>query len=166
VNLSAREFQEGDVLSRLTDLVTQFGIDPCKLILEITETSYISDPEETMYLLRELKKLEIGLWLDDFGTGHSTVEHLLYFPVDALKIPETFVKGLPDGRAIRPSRARSSPSRTTSRCASSRRVVEQNAQLEFLRAENCDYIQGFLYSLPVTADQLHAVFSSFPSSGQ
>ncbi len=166
VNLSAREFQEGDVVSRLTELVTQFGVDPHKINLEITETSYIKDPEETMHVLQELKKLGIGLWLDDFGTGHSTMEHMLFLPADVLKIPETFVKGLPGeprSRAITHALialAHDLEMRVTAE------GVENEAQLEFLRAENCDHIQGFFFSRPVTVEKLQAVFSSFPSSGQ
>ncbi|HEX8154725.1 MAG TPA: EAL domain-containing protein, partial [Thermoanaerobaculia bacterium] len=96
INLSPREFQEGNVLPRLTDLVTGCGIDTHKINLEITETSYIKDPEGTVHVLDELRELGLELWLDDFGTGHSSITHLQHFPLNGVKIPGAFVSGLGD----------------------------------------------------------------------
>ncbi|HEX6179043.1 MAG TPA: EAL domain-containing protein, partial [Thermoanaerobaculia bacterium] len=90
VNLSPREFQEKDIVSRLKRLVAGCHVDMTRLVLEITETSYIREPEETVAALEDLKRLGVGLWLDDFGTHHSSVEHLQHFPLDGLKIPGQF----------------------------------------------------------------------------
>jgi EAL domain-containing protein (putative c-di-GMP-specific phosphodiesterase class I) len=149
VNLSPREFQEGNVLRRLHDLIGSCGMDPHRVNVEITETSYIDKPEETMDVLLSLKRMGIGLWLDDFGTGHSAMTHLQHFPVDGLKLPGAFVKDLPHDK----------------RCAAivSRLVslahdlgmqviaeeVEREEQLDFLLAQQCEYIQGFLFSKPM-----------------
>lgn len=168
VNLSAREFQEGKVVPRLKELVSGCGIDTRKINLEITEASYIKDPEETMHVLRALKKLGMELWLDDFGTGHSTVEHLLHFPVDGLKIPGTFVAGIPhDGRSTTISRALVNLAHELELRVIAE-GVERREQLEFLREAGCEWIQGFLLSKPMTAEELErqAIFSSLPSSGQ
>ena len=100
VNLSAREFQETDIVSRLREITSSCGIDLRKLNLELTETSYIERPEETIPVFEELKHLGVGLWLDDFGTKHSNIEHLQHFPADGLKLAGSLVAPLPgDARA-------------------------------------------------------------------
>lgn len=151
VNLSPREFQEGDVLPRLEKLVTGCGVDTRTINLEITETAYIDRPKQTTHVLDKLKETGIELWLDDFGTGHSSITHLLHFPLDGLKLPGTFVKVLPaDHRAV-------SIIRTIIALAHDlgMRViaeeVENKDQLEMLREMKCDYIQGFLFSKPMPA---------------
>jgi EAL domain-containing protein (putative c-di-GMP-specific phosphodiesterase class I) len=152
VNLSPREFQEGNVIERLTRLVTSCGIDTHKVNLEITETSYIDQPEETMDVLLAIRELGVGLWLDDFGTGHSSLTHLQHFPVDGIKLSGAFVRPLPEDR----------------RCAAIVRSlislahelelkvvaeeVETQAQLDFLLELDCDLIQGFLFSRPMTPE--------------
>jgi len=144
INLSPREFQEGDLLARLPSL-----LDPHNLNLEITETSYIDDPEETVHLLDELKQLGIRLWLDDFGTGHSSLEHLQHFPLYGLKIAAQFI-----AECITDRRCRTI---TESVIALAHELglevvaegVEHRDQLEFLRDQGCEGVQGFLLSKPM-----------------
>lgn len=153
VNLSPREFQEGNVLPRLQDLVLGCGIDTHKINLEITETSYIDKPEETMDVLEELKKLGLQLWLDDFGTGHSSITHLQHFPIDGLKISSDFVKGITGDERCR------AITRALIALAHDIGVkvvaegVEKREQLDLLVEWKCDYIQGFLFSKPMTRDK-------------
>jgi EAL domain-containing protein (putative c-di-GMP-specific phosphodiesterase class I) len=153
VNLSPREFQEGNVLDRLTGLVTACGIDTRRVNLEITETTYIEDPETTTKVLGAMLDLGVGLWLDDFGTGHSSLTHLQHFDVDGIKLPATFVRDVTND----------------SRCAAIVRGlislahdlgievvaegVETREQLDFLAGLECEYVQGFLFSKPMTAGQ-------------
>ena len=160
VNLSPREFQEGNILPRLTKLVAGCGIDTRKINLEITETSYIRNPKETMRVLEQLKKLGIELWLDDFGTGHSTVEHLLHFPVDGIKLPDTFMSKVPrDGTS-------EAISRKLIELAHELEIrviaegVERDEQLEFLKETNCDYVQGFLFSKPMEEEDFVKLLSA------
>jgi EAL domain-containing protein (putative c-di-GMP-specific phosphodiesterase class I) len=152
VNLSPREFQEGNVLDRLTTLVTSCGIDTRSVHLEITETSYIEQPEETVEVLHAIKELGVGLWLDDFGTGHSSLTHLQHFPVDGIKLPGAFVRPLPqDARCA-------AIVRTLMSLAADLGIeviaeeVENEAQLAFLRGLGCKLIQGFLFSKPMPAE--------------
>jgi EAL domain-containing protein (putative c-di-GMP-specific phosphodiesterase class I) len=155
INLSPREFQEGDVVRRLTALTSDTRIDAHKIHLEITEVSHIHDPGETGDVLADLKALGIELWLDDFGTGHSTVEHL-YFPVDGVKIPGQFVRDI-DGN----SRSRVI---TTSLIELAHELglrviaegVERESQLAILAALDCEMIQGFYFSRPMSVDDLVA----------
>ncbi|HSP35084.1 MAG TPA: EAL domain-containing protein [Thermoanaerobaculia bacterium] len=154
VNLSPREFQEGNVVPRLTELLTGCGFDPRQINLEITETAYIRKPHRTTDVLTELKKLGIELWLDDFGTGHSTMEHLQQFPVDGLKLSSSFIKGLRDDHRCR------AITRALIALAHDLQMkviaegVEHEEQVEQLLDWQCDYIQGFLFSKPMTAEDL------------
>lgn len=154
VNLSPREFQEGNVVPRLTELLTSCGIDPHRINLEITEASYIDKPGETTDVLIELKKLGLELWLDDFGTGHSSITHLQRFPVDGLKLPGSFIKGLPHDRRS------SAITRALIALAHDLQIkviaegVERDDQLEQLLEWRCDSIQGFLFSKPMTSEEL------------
>jgi len=146
-------------LPRLTKLLSGCGIDPHRVNIEITETSYIEHPDTTMEILQELKKLGIGLWLDDFGTGHSTLTHLQKFPVDGIKIPKQFVSNV----------------ETDKRCRSIIRAlihvshdiglqviaegVEQESQRDFLARGGCDFVQGFLYSKPMEVEKLERLLT-------
>lgn len=157
VNLSPREFQERNVHSRLQKLVAGCGIDTRKINLEITEVSQIENPEQTVEVLNELKKLGIELWLDDFGTGHSSITHLQRFPVDGLKISGDFVKDI-----VRDKRSREI-TRALVALAHSIGIkvvaegIEKQAQLDLLLEWNCDYIQGFLFSRPMPRDEFETL---------
>lgn len=154
VNLSPREFQEGNVLDRLSELVTSCGIDTRQVNLEITETSYIEHPEDTMEVLLALKELGVNLWLDDFGTGHSSLTHLQHFPVDGIKIPGAFVRPLPeDERCAAITRSLISLAHDLGLSVVAEEV-ERQEQLDFLLDLGCEYIQGFLFSRPMTTRDL------------
>ena len=166
VNLSPREFQEGNVHSRLRKLVAGCGIDTRKINLEITEISQIENPEATVEVLDELKKLGIELWLDDFGTGHSSITHLQRFPVDGLKISGEFVKGI-----VKDKRSREI---TRALVALGHNIgvkvvaegIEKEEQLDLLLEWNCDYIQGFLYSKPMPVEEFEKWLSGQRASRQ
>lgn len=157
VNLSPREFQEGNVLPRLTELITSCGIDTRKVNLEITETSYIEEPEQTMNVLEAIRKLGVHLWLDDFGTGHSTLTHVQHFPLDGMKLGGEFVKPLPGDKRCRAivksllSLAHELELRVVAE------EVENREQLDFLLDHGCDLIQGFLFSKPMPPEQFEAL---------
>lgn len=149
VNLSPREFQEGDVLGRLRSLVTSCGIDTTLVNLEITETSYIAHPKQTMKVLDEMRELGLSLWLDDFGTGHSSITHLQHFPLSGLKVPGSFVKELPGDERCRAIVRAIIGMAHELELEVIAEEIEHEAQLEFLLELECDYIQGFLFSKPM-----------------
>jgi EAL domain-containing protein (putative c-di-GMP-specific phosphodiesterase class I) len=160
VNLSPREFQEGNVHSRLKDLVHCCGIDTKEINLEITEISHIHNPEETVEILDELKKLGLEIWLDDFGTGHSSITHLQQFPVDGLKISGEFVKGIV---ANRRSRAITRALIALAHDIGIKVVaegIERQEQLDLLLDWDCDYIQGFLFSRPMTLERFESMLAA------
>lgn len=163
VNLSPREFQEGNVLPRLRKLVTGCGVGTKAINLEITETTYIERPKQTMRVLDALKESGIELWLDDFGTGHSSISHLQHFPLDGLKLPGAFVKGLPsDGRAAAIIRSIIALAHDLEMRVIAEEV-EHAEQLHMLREMKCDYIQGFLFSKPMPAAEFERLITQQPT---
>ena len=153
VNLSPREFQEGAVLARLETLLSSSRIDPYNVDLEITETSYIDSPEETMHVLEALKELGIRLWLDDFGTGHSSLEHVQHFPLAGVKIAAQFIAGcITDARcrAITKSIIQMAHEIGLAVIAEG---VEKQEQLDYLCELGCEAVQGFLLNKPMTLEE-------------
>lgn len=158
INLSPREFEQGDPGARLASLLTSCNVDTSKVTLEITETSYIEDPERTMRVMHAIKELGVELWLDDFGTGHSSLTHLQHFPVDGIKLSGEFIRPLPEDERC------AAIVRALIRLAHDLGVrvvaeeVENQAQLEFLLDLRCEWIQGFLFDRPMTAEALEKRF--------
>jgi EAL domain-containing protein (putative c-di-GMP-specific phosphodiesterase class I) len=155
VNLSPREFQEGHVLERLTDLVQSCGIDTRKVNIEITETAHIEDLASVCEVLHALKnELGVGIWLDDFGTGHSAIDHLLNFPIDGIKLPGAFIKPLPDDKRCRAITRNLLTLAHDLGLAVIAEEIEHRDQLDFLLEHECEYIQGFLFNKPMKAEEL------------
>jgi diguanylate cyclase len=163
VNLSPREFEEGGSIIRR---VRKLGRDLSFLSLEITETRYIDKPKQAVRVFDHLRELGVQLWLDDFGTIHSSISHLLDFRLDGLKIPSTFVKGLP---AEKRCRSITKAMITMAHDLGMKVIaegIEHEKQLAFLREARCDYIQGFLWSQPMALDRFESSLRGFDSSGQ
>jgi EAL domain-containing protein (putative c-di-GMP-specific phosphodiesterase class I) len=154
VNLSPRELQEGRVVDRLTALLSSCGIDMHKVNIEITETAHIEDLKATERTLRALKDLGLGLWLDDFGTDHSAIDHLLHFPIDGIKLPGAFVKPLPADDRCRAITRNLITLAHDLGLAVIAEEVERREQLDFLLEHDCEYIQGFLFSRPMSVAKL------------
>jgi len=154
VNLSPRELQEGHVVDRLTELLSSCGIDTHNVNIEITETAHIDDLQAVEKTLHALKALGLGLWLDDFGTGHSAIDHLLHFPIDGIKLPGMFVKSLPADHRCRAITRNLIALAHDLGLAVIAEGVERNDQLDFLRDGRCEYIQGFLFSRPMPVAEL------------
>jgi diguanylate cyclase (GGDEF)-like protein/PAS domain S-box-containing protein len=151
INVSAREFTAA-LPGRLAATLARYGLDPCWLELEITESALMHDIERVIAIMDQINALGVTLSLDDFGTGYSSLSYLKRFPIDSLKIDRSFTMGLPGD---------------SSDCAIATTIisigkqlrhkviaegVETVAQLAFLRESGCDEVQGFLYSRPLPAD--------------
>lgn len=159
VNLSPRQFSQGRQLAQvIQQAIAASGMDPKYLDLEITETSLMDSPDETIALLSEFKSSNINISLDDFGTGYSSLSYLTRFPLDTLKIDRSFIRSaLVD---------QSDAALTTAIITMGRSLnikvlaegVETIEQLEFLRRQGCDEVQGFLFSKPVPADEVVGFF--------
>lgn len=153
VNLSARQFADQTLATRIAALLDEMGLEPSVLELEITESMAMHDTAATERMLRELAALGIGVAIDDFGTGHSSLSYLKRFPVHCLKIDRSFVMGLPENAhdmAI---------TKATIALAQALELdlvgegVETEAQLAALVSMGCDVIQGYLMCKPLPAGE-------------
>lgn len=149
VNLSPRDLQEGSVRDRILSLVKSCGNDVEKVNIEITETAYIDDPDRAVAVLQSVRDLGPHLWLDDFGTGHSSLTHLQRFPIDGIKLPGDFVRPIPDDPRSRKIVGALIDLAHDLGLEVIAEEVERREQLDFLLEHRCEYIQGFLYSKPM-----------------
>jgi len=149
VNVSAMEFQEDDFLRGLFEILNETGLEPEYLELELTESVLMKRAESTASILQALRDRGVKVAIDDFGTGYSSLSYLRKFPVDALKIDQSFVRQIStagDDTTILTAvigMARSLKLRVVAE------GVETLEELEFLRAQQCDEAQGFYFSRPV-----------------
>ena len=147
VNLSARQFQQPELLQEVREALEKSGLAPHNLMLEITESVVMDDAETTAVTLCNLKKLGVRLAIDDFGTGYSSLAYLRRFPVDILKIDRAFVSKM-TGEETEDSaivRAIVTLAKTLGMKVTAE-GVETEQQLHHLRELGCDYAQGFLFS--------------------
>ncbi|UUL84041.1 EAL domain-containing response regulator [Sphingomonas qomolangmaensis] len=154
VNLSAQQFYRGDIVRAVSEALEESGLASRWLELELTESLMLDDSDETLSVLAELKKLGVGLSLDDFGTGWSSLSHLRRFPLDRIKINRSFVRDVaihPDAAAVVESILRLAQSLGMDCIAEG---VENLAQFEYLQQHLCAESQGFLFSKPIPADQV------------
>jgi EAL domain-containing protein (putative c-di-GMP-specific phosphodiesterase class I) len=148
VNVSAEQFQYGDLSQVVSDALSASGIDPSLLTLELTESILMVNPERTAEVLGGFRKMGVRISIDDFGTGYSSLAYLKRFPISELKIDYSFVKGVPDDNddaSIVRSIIALAHGLGLSVVAEG---VERQDQLEFMRSCSCDQVQGFLFSPP------------------
>nr|WP_296277633.1 EAL domain-containing protein [Pseudomonas sp. UBA7530] len=158
VNLSARQFGEGDLTARIATILERAGVAPACLEVELTESILMRDVSSAMQTLNELKRLGLCIAVDDFGTGYSSLNYLKQFPIDVLKIDRSFVDGLPDGEQdAQIARAIIAMAHSLNMMVIAE-GVESHAQLEFLREHGCDEVQGYLLGRPMHARQFSAEF--------
>lgn len=159
VNLSSRQLQQNDFAARVADILQQTGLPPDSLVLEITESQLMADNAQNLACLRELASLGIQLALDDFGTGYSSLGYLKRFPLHIIKVDKSFIAGAPhdtESRAI--SRAIIGLGQSLGLTVVAE-GVEQQAQLDFLNHEGCDYAQGYWFSRPRTPTAMQRLLS-------
>jgi len=156
VNLSARQFQQPNLTEEIAEVLEETGLGARYLELEITESNAMQNAENTIYTLRELKALGVRIAMDDFGTGYSSLSYLKQFPIDTLKLDQSFVRGI--------TTAASDAAIATAVIAMAHSLdlkvigegVETEEQFAFLHKQRCDYIQGYLFSPPQAAETLEA----------
>ncbi|HEX4325685.1 MAG TPA: EAL domain-containing protein [Burkholderiales bacterium] len=151
VNLSARQFEEGDLAGTVRRILAEAQVATALIHFEITESLLMKDPEGATRALRGLRDSGFKLSVDDFGTGYSSLAYLKRFPLDALKIDQTFVRDItnnPDDAAIALAVIGLARSLNLYVIAEG---VETLAQLDFLRKHGCDEIQGYYFSKPLPA---------------
>jgi len=162
VNASSHELRTPDYVSRIRRLVQTMGVRPGWLEIEITETGLVETGNTTLEMLTALKELGLRLSVDDFGTGYSSLSYLRQFPVDTLKIDQSFVRDI-----IRHDEAMSIVRSIIAlarglKLAVVAEGVETGEQLQLLVAEGCHEMQGYLFSRPISADELEALVKKRP----
>lgn len=157
VNLSAIQFRRGRVDTTVATALRESGLDAHYLELELTESAIMQDSRVTLQVLGRLDALGVRLAVDDFGTGYSSLNYLKRFPVDRLKIDQSFIRDLAedgDDAAIVTAIIGMARALKLNVLAEG---VETEAQLEFLARQNCDAMQGYLFSKAVPPDQAAAL---------
>lgn len=157
VNVSAAQFKGHGLIAAVFDALAVSGLPPGRLELEITETALLADADATLAVLRALRAKGVRIVMDDFGTGYSSLGYLRSFPFDKIKIDRCFIKDIEtnvDCKAI--VRAVTGLGSNLG-IATTAEGVETHAQLDQLRAEGCDQIQGYLFSRPVPARDVAAL---------
>jgi diguanylate cyclase (GGDEF)-like protein/PAS domain S-box-containing protein len=154
VNLSARQLQDKGLLNTLAGMLEAFAIEPGMLELELTESCLMDDPNAAIELMQKIKGLGLRLAMDDFGTGYSSLSYLKRFAMDTLKIDQSFVRDLPDDEQ--------DAAIATTIIAMARNLdlkvlaegVETKEQLQFLKEQGCDEVQGYYFSKPLSAKEI------------
>ncbi len=153
VNLSALQFMHGDLVARVTSSLSDSGLSPEHLELELTESLLVERPDETIATLNRLKDLGISISMDDFGTGYSSLSYLTKFPLDSLKVDRAFVTDLPDdGDAVVVVRAIVGMAKQLDLHIVAE-GIETERQMEFLHGLGCHTGQGYLFSKPISNAQ-------------
>ncbi|GAB6090440.1 sensor domain-containing protein [Spirochaeta dissipatitropha] len=154
VNLSARQFMQPDLVENLLGILNETELPPENVTIEITENSIMRDISESVSIIRRLKNAGMQIAIDDFGTGYSSLSYLKNLPVDQLKIDRSFIRDL----MLRENQAAIVTAIISMAHSMNMRVVaegvETKQQFDFLKRSNCDFIQGYYFSRPLSI--LHA----------
>ncbi|MFT4927772.1 MAG: diguanylate cyclase (GGDEF)-like protein/PAS domain S-box-containing protein, partial [Phenylobacterium sp.] len=152
VNLSARQFVNNDIEATVKKVLTKTGIRPEHLELELTESMLMKNVEQTIATMNRLRQMGIALSIDDFGTGYSSMAYLKHFPIDKLKIDKSFIDDLLNASAD------AAIVNSTISLAHGLGLlviaegVETAEQAAYLKAHNCEEIQGYYFSVPYPGD--------------
>jgi EAL domain-containing protein (putative c-di-GMP-specific phosphodiesterase class I) len=157
VNLSPRQFTQKGLVESIAAILAETGLEARFLELEVTESMVMSDVEHAITILRDLKRLGLQIAVDDFGTGYSSLSYLRRFPIDVLKIDQSFVNDITheedDAAIVRAIISLGHGLRLNVIAEG----VETSEQLDFLRGHGCNQVQGYLFSRPVPAAEFAAL---------
>ncbi len=157
VNLSARQFQDAKLLEMVEWVLKETDLDPQYLEFEITESIAMDNVGFTLTTLKRFKDMGVGISIDDFGTGYSSLNYLKQFPIDTLKIDRSFIRDLTvdvNNQSIVSAVIVLAHSLNLKVTAEG---VETPEQLEFLKKQKCDIMQGYFFSKPVPPEQFEAL---------
>jgi EAL domain-containing protein (putative c-di-GMP-specific phosphodiesterase class I) len=157
VNLSARQVQHPAIVDMVARALRMSGVDPGCLVLEITESVLMDDPDAGAETLRRLKNLGVQIALDDFGTGYSSLAYVRRFPIDILKIDREFITELGTNHAIVEAVLAMGRNLSIDVVAEGVETAEQEAALREL---GCDLAQGFRYARPAPAAEIEPLLDS------
>jgi EAL domain-containing protein (putative c-di-GMP-specific phosphodiesterase class I) len=154
VNISARHFQHEGLLEDVSEALRESQLEPGCLVLEITESLLVHDAEAVIARMMQMKALGVAFAVDDFGTGYSSLSYLKRFPIDILKVDQSFVDDVGDSdRALALALAIVQLARSLN-LDTVAEGIEKSRQADGLRALGCGYGQGFLFARPVAPDEM------------
>ena len=160
VNISGKQFAQPDLTEQIKQILQKTGIEACSLKLEITESVLVENAESAVAMLMQLQALGIRFSIDDFGTGYSSLSYLHRFPIDTLKIDRSFVKGID----IDPEKLEIIRTILALACNLGMDVVaegvETRKQMYQLKALQCEFGQGYLFSKPLDAEMAEAFIAA------
>jgi len=154
INLSVQQIQQDDFVERIIDTIEEYQYDPQHIQFEVTESYIMTDPEQAISTLQKLRDLRFSISIDDFGTGYSSLSYLKRLPVNELKIDQSFIRDVSDSKddeAIVRSVISLAKSLNLHVIAEG---VETQEQYNFLHAEQCETLQGFLFHKPAPAEEV------------
>ena len=154
INLSSRQFADPELCRSLSDILAEEGLPGSQLELELTESLLLEASEATRQQLHQLKQLGVQLAMDDFGTGYSSLGYLKKFPIDVIKIDRSFVRDVPHCEDDMEIIAAVIAMAHKLRLQVVAEGIEDRQQLAFLRRQQCDIGQGYLFDRPLPADEL------------
>lgn len=164
VNVSARQFKSQDLVRRVAYALEKSGLEPHYLELEVTESMIMHDAQQAVAIMRELEAMGVKLAIDDFGTGYSSLSALKAFPLTRLKIDRSFMLNIstdPEDQAIAMAMIALGHKLNLKVIAEG---VETHEQLDFLRANDCDEMQGYHFSKPLLPHEIQAMFAAGKNS--
>lgn len=165
VNLSARQFVHYNLVRSIETTLESVQYPAELLEFEITETVAMTNADDSIGIMRQLKNLGISLALDDFGTGYSSLSHLKRFPIDKLKVDKSFVRDIPnDGNDLAIVSAIIAMAHALGLRVQAE-GVETEAQSEFLREIECELAQGFLFGRPLPPNEFEELFQRYHKGG-
>jgi EAL domain-containing protein (putative c-di-GMP-specific phosphodiesterase class I) len=156
-NLSPRQFWQPDLAERILSRIRDGGIDPARIVVEVTESSAMIDPDRAQEILWELHRGGLRIAIDDFGTGYSSLSRLRDVPVDVLKIDRSFVSGVDDDPQAASIVAAFIELASGLGMMTLAEGIETPGELAFLVARGCRMGQGFLFSRPVPPEEIIAL---------
>jgi diguanylate cyclase (GGDEF)-like protein/PAS domain S-box-containing protein len=160
VNVSARQFFQGNIVDTVESVLRETGLEPKWLELELTESRILDGSEATIKIMKDLKRIGVSLSLDDFGTGWSSLSYLRNFPIDRIKIDQSFIRDVtsePAAKALVKSILSLGRSLGIACIAEG---VEKPQQRDYLQKQMCPEMQGFLFSRPLAAADCSALLRS------
>jgi diguanylate cyclase (GGDEF)-like protein len=154
INISAHQFRKANFIETVRSTISEFGIDPGYIEIELTESTLMQNVAGVLETLKELKKIGLRLSIDDFGTGYSSLNYLKHFPIDCLKIDQSFIRGIdttPVNESIVCAIVALANSLSLETIAEG---TESVAELDVIRRCSCDGAQGFHFAKPLPAEDL------------
>jgi diguanylate cyclase (GGDEF)-like protein len=165
VNLSGVQFIQKDLCQKVQNILDEVGLLSKHLELEITESTIMQNIDETIHTLNTLKLMGLDIAIDDFGTGYSSLSYLKKFPIKALKIDRSFVMDIPHNEDdVKLTTAIISLAKSLNLKVVAE-GVENHAQQQFLAELECDYLQGYLFSKPLSADDFEKLLMESRNDG-